>query len=381
MANIRDRITDWANGLFVGWVVYLLIALVGIVAILIFLVPSLMAFIWIERRLVGRFQVRYGPNRVGPFGILQPVADALKVLAKEALTPADADKWVFWLAPVAIFVPALLVYAVLPFGPRMSFADLNIGILYVVAISSLSAISVFMAGWSSNNKFSLLGAMRAVAQMVSYEVPMVLSILGVIMLAGSLQMSHIVQEQLDRNVWFILIQPLGFMVYFISAVAELNRTPTDIMEAESEIVAGYHTEYSGMKFSLFYLAEYTNALAVSAIISTLFFGGWGTAPILDKLPPWLWFIAKIYFFFAILVWMRGTLPRLRIDQLMGFAWKFLLPLALINLFVTGAEVLVWEEYDLAAGWIIPSMVIINFALAGILIVAWTKLFQLRRAWA
>ncbi|MDH5696050.1 MAG: NADH-quinone oxidoreductase subunit H, partial [Dehalococcoidia bacterium] len=222
-----------------------------------------MGFIYLERRGIGRFQVRLGPNRAGPFGALQPVADVIKILIKEDIIPAKGDRWVHWLAPVVAFVPLLMIFAVVPFHDGALLVDLNIGILFVVAISSVSVVGIFMAGWGSNNKFSLLGAMRTVAQVVSYEIPVVLSIVGVVLITGSLSMSEIVEAQ---NIPFILLQPLGFLIYFIGACAEINRTPFDLMEAESEIVAGYHTEYSGIKFALFYLVEYTEALAISAIV-------------------------------------------------------------------------------------------------------------------
>jgi len=277
--NAWDYITQlfgWLRGLFDGtittlpsWAVVLLDGIIGIILILSFFTTTVMIFIWLERRLVGRFQIRLGPNRAGRFGLLQPVADTIKVLIKEDIVPARGDKWVHWLAPVVVFVPALMLFAVIPIAPTYDganaiLADLNIGILYIIAIGTLGIIGIFMAGWASNNKYSLLGAMRAVAQMISYEIPMVLSIIGVLLMVGSLQMGRIVAEQ---SIPFILLQPLGFLIYFIGASAELNRCPMDLLEAESEIVAGYHTEYSGIKFSLFYLAEYGNALAVSAIIA------------------------------------------------------------------------------------------------------------------
>jgi NADH-quinone oxidoreductase subunit H len=318
-----------------GRAVYVIMALIGIIAILAFAMTANLAMVYGERRLVGRIQVRLGPNRVGPFGLFQPLADAIKLLVKEDIIPRRADRLMHRLAPVVIFVPALLAYAVIPFSPGAILTDLNIGILYMLAVSSLSGMGVFMAGWGSNNKFSLLGAMRTIAQMVSYEIPMVLSILGVVMIVGSLSMVSIVEAQ---SFPFLLVQPLGFIVYLIAATAELNRTPFDILEAESEIVAGYHTEYSGMKFGLFYVAEYINLIAVSAIVTTLFLGGW-KGPFL---PPYIWFVIKIFLLFFLFMWLRGTLPRLRIDQLMGFAWKFLLPLALLNIFLTGLGVLVWQ---------------------------------------
>jgi NADH-quinone oxidoreductase subunit H len=341
-------------------------ALIGIIFILLFALTIILIFIWLERRLVGRFQVRLGPNRAGPFGLLQPIADAIKVLIKEDIVPERGDRWVHWLAPVVVFVPTLMFFAVLPIQPGAVFADLNIGILYIIAVGSLGVIGIFMAGWASNNKYSLVGAMRAVAQLISYEIPMVLSIVGVLLVAGTLQMSGIVEGQ---TVPFILLLPLSFLIYFIGAAAELNRSPMDLLEAESEIVAGYHTEYSGMKFALFYLAEYGNALAVSAITAALFLGGW-KQPFTQSfyiLPPWLWFVLKVFAVFFILMWMRSTLPRLRVDQLMGFAWKFLLPLSLINLFLVGIEVAFWP----ASFW---YLVPINIVIAGALILLWSKSF-------
>jgi NADH-quinone oxidoreductase subunit H len=367
------QIFPWLRGEFASalptW--WWLNALIGIILIISFITTMVMIFIWLERRLIGRFQIRLGPNRAGRFGLLQPVADAIKVLIKEDIVPARGDKWVHWLAPVVVFVPALMLFAVIPIAPtydgaNAALADLNIGILYIIAIGTLGIIGIFMAGWASNNKYSLVGAMRAVAQMISYEIPMVLSIIGVLLIVGSLQMGRIVAEQ---SIPFILLQPLGFLIYFIGASAELNRCPMDLLEAESEIVAGYHTEYSGIKFSLFYLAEYGNALAVSAIIATLFLAGWKQpfSQELFILPPWLWFVIKLFTVFFVIMWIRSTLPRLRVDQLMGFAWKFLLPLALINIFITGIEVLFWPT----SFWV---LVPINIAIAGGLIFLWSRLF-------
>ena len=257
------------------------------------------------------------------------MADVLKLFAKEDIVPAKADPIVFKLATIVMVISALLVYAVIPFGPGMIISDLNIGIIYVAAVSGLSAVGMLMAGWGSNNKYALLGAMRAAAQVISYEIPLVFSIIGVAMITGSLSTVSIVNGQ---SAWFgwrwnILLQPIGFVVYFISATAELNRTPFDLMEAESEIVAGYHIEYSGMRWALFFLAEYLNSFAVAALGVTLFFGGW-LGPIL---PPYVWFVVKTYLLFFVFYWMRGTLPRVRIDQLMGLAWRYLLPAALAEL--------------------------------------------------
>jgi len=322
-----------------------------------------MGAIYIERRGMGRMQSRLGPNRTGPFGLLQPVADAVKVLLKENIVPDKADKLIHWLAPVIAFAPVMLIFAVMPFQEGAMLADLNIGILYVVAISSISTVGVFMAGWGSSNKYSLLGAMRNVAAVVSYEMPLVLAVVGVVLAAGSLSMNDIVVAQ---DIPFILLQPLGFLIFFTAGCAEINRSPFDLMEADSEIVAGFHTEYSGMKFAMFYLVEYAEAIAISAIITTIFLGGW-RGPIL---PDWLWFVVKVVLVFFFMVWTRTTLPRIRIDQLMALAWKFLFPLALLNLFITAIQVLVWPTQ---LPWV---MVLINIVVMVVLIVIWSKFFKL-----
>ena len=355
--NLMSAIApDWPGGFWWHWLFFT-------VLIIPFVLIMVMGVIYIERRSMGRMQSRLGPNRTGPFGLLQPVADALKVLMKENIVPDKADKIVHWLAPVVAFAPALMIFAVVPFQNGALLADLNIGILYVLAISSVSTVGVFMAGWGSSNKYSLLGAMRNVAAVVSYEIPLVLAVLGVVLVAGSLSLNQIV---LAQNVPFILLQPLGFLLFFIAGCAEINRSPFDLMEADSEIVAGFHTEYSGMKFAMFYLVEYAEAVAISAIITTLFLGGW-RGPIL---PPWLWFVIKIMVVFFLMVWTRTTLPRVRIDQLMALAWKFLLPLAFINLIITAIQILAWPT---AMPWII---VIVNFAIMAVLILIWSKFFKL-----
>jgi len=347
---------DWPGGFWWHWLVFT-------VLIIAFVLLLVMGFIWFERRALARLQARLGPNRTGPFGLLQPVADAIKVLLKEDIIPDKADKIVHWMAPLVAFAPALMIFAVVPFQDGALLADLNIGILYVVAISSVSTLGIFMAGWGSNNKYTLLGAMRNVAAVVSYEIPVVLAIAGVVLIAGSLSLNQIVIAQ---DIPFILLQPLGFLLFFIGSCAEINRSPFDLLEADSEIVAGFHTEYSGMKFALFYLVEYAEAVAISAIIATLFLGGW-RGPVL---PPWLWLLIKIMAVFFVIVWIRATVPRVRIDQLMALAWKFLLPLALINLIITGIQVLAWPE---ALPWV---MIPVNIAIMVILVLLWSKLFKL-----
>ena len=345
---------DWPGGFWWHWLFFT-------VVIIAFVLTMVMAAIYIERRGMGRMQSRLGPNRTGPFGLLQPVADAIKVLLKENIVPVKADKLVHWLAPVVAFAPAMMLFAVIPFQDGALLADLNIGILYIVAISSVSTVGIFMAGWSSSNKYSLLGAMRNVAAIVSYEIPLVLAIVGVVLIAGSLSLNQIVIAQ---DIPFVLLQPLGFLLFFAAGCAEINRSPFDLMEADSEIVAGFHTEYSGMKFAMFYLVEYAEAIAISAIITTLFLSGW-RGPLL---PPWLWFVIKIVAVFFTMVWTRTTLPRIRIDQLMAFAWKFLLPLAVINLVITAIQVLAWPD---ALPW---ALIIVNFGIMAVLILLWSKFF-------
>jgi NADH-quinone oxidoreductase subunit H len=340
---------------------------------------AMLSLIWIERRFVALIQIRKGPNRTGPQGLLQPIADALKLMQKEALTPRLGDKLVFWAAPIVIFIPTLLVFGVLPFGPKMTVANLNVAVLFIVAVGSTTPLFVFMAGYSSNNKYSLLGSMRAVAMAISYEIPMLLALLGVVLFTGHMDLNGIVQWQQDRHTWLILLQPLAALIYFFAASAELNRTPTDIAEAESEIVAGYHTEYSGMKFGLFYAAELGNALAVACIWATLFFGGWWMYGLDRWIPPWIIFLGKAYFLYSALMLTRGTLPRLRIDQLLDFAWKFLMPLALANVLVVAFEVMLWQENGLATAVVLPIFGVVNLALSVLLVVGYARAFGFARA--
>jgi NADH-quinone oxidoreductase subunit H len=282
---------------------------------------------WVERRMLGLMQDRYGPNRVGPQGILQPMADGIKLFFKEEVIPAGADRTMFILAPVFILVTALIAFAVIP-TPYI-IADLNIGILFIMAFSSLGVYGILTAGWSSNNKFSLLGGLRAVAQLISYELAIGLSLVGVVMITGSFSLVDIVEAQ--SGVPFIVYQPLGFVLFFISALAETRRIPFDLPEAESTLVAGFHTEYSSMKFALFFLAEYIHITIISAMAVLIFFGGW-RGPVL---PSVVWFLVKVFLFVLVFVWVRGTLPRIRFDQLMDFGWKVLMPLSLLNILVTG----------------------------------------------
>ena len=303
------------------------------IVVLIVLLNVSAALIWLERRLLAVWQDRYGPNRVGPFGLFQVVADMIKIFFKEDWIPPFADKPVFVIAPAVIMVAVLLSFAVIPFGPEMAVADLDIGVLFILAMSSISVYSVVLAGWASNNKYSLLGGLRAAAQMLGYEVFMGLSLMGVVVLAGSFNLSTIVERQ--RELWFFIPQFLGFVVFLIAGVAETRRLPFDLPEAENELLAGYHSEYSGMKFGMFFVGEYIGITLVSSLIVTLFFGGW-LGPVL---PPLFWFVLKTFFFVCFFILLRAAMPRPRFDQLMAWGWKVMLPLSLLNLVVTGGIVL------------------------------------------
>jgi NADH-quinone oxidoreductase subunit H len=292
--------------------------------------------IYAERKVLGWMQLRIGPNRVGPWGLLQTVADVLKLLLKEDIVPHKADRTMFLLAPIVAFVPSFTVIAALPFSEHLLLADITIGLLYVLAVSSISTLGIVLGGWASNNKYALLGGMRAAAQMISYEVPLLLSVVPVVMLAGSLRLGDIVQEQAGGFWhWYIVPQFVAFGVFLIASVAELNRTPFDLPEAESELVAGYHVEYSGFRFAFFMLAEYMYVFAMAAMTTVLFLGGWHAPhPALDVVPGVVWFVLKFVGVVFFLFWIRATLPRLRVDQLMGFAWTVLLPIALFDIVVT-----------------------------------------------
>ena len=292
--------------------------------------------IWVERRLLALWQDRYGPNRVGPFGLLQVLADALKMFFKEDWVPPFADKAVFVLAPAIAVVTVLMSYSVLPIAPGVSVANLNIGLLFFLGMSSLGVYSVVLGGWASDNKYSLLGGLRATAQMLSYEVFMGLSVMGVVLLAGSFNLQAIVEAQ--RKMWFVVPQFLGFILFVIAGVAETRRTPFDLPEAESELVAGYHSEYSGMKFGMFFVGEYLGVTLISAMISVLFFGGW-LGPVL---PPVVWLLIKTFFFICFFILLRAALPRPRFDQLMSWGWKLMLPLTLVNLLITGGLVVAFQ---------------------------------------
>lgn len=312
---------------------YSLIA-IGILLVLMTIAAGL---IWVERRMLALWQDRYGPNRVGPFGLLQVAADMIKIFFKEDWIPPFANKKIFVLAPAIIMITILMSFAIVPFAPGILVTDLNIGLLFFLAMSSLGAYSLVLGGWASNSKYSLLGAMRGSAQMISYEVFMGLSLMGVVIMAGSFNMTDIVLAQ--KKIWFFIPQFLGFVVFFIAGLAETHRLPFDLPEAESELIAGYHSEYSGMKFGMFFVGEYLGITLISALTTTLFFGGWLG---FSFLPPVVWFLLKMFAFILVFILLRASLPRPRYDQLMSYGWKILLPLSLLNLLVTGALVLYFQ---------------------------------------
>ena len=343
------------------WVQPLFSAVLSAVAILVVFASLFALTTILERKGLGRFQNRYGPNRVGPFGLLQPLADGLKSLIKEDIVPHSADSVVHMLAPIALVVAAFLGYAVLPLGRNMTAINLDAGLLYFFAAGSVVELTIFMAGWSSRNKYSLLGAMRAIAQMISYEIPLILSTITVVMAAGALSTVAIVESQAPHSGiwphWFVFTPWgfAGFVLFMIAGIAESNRSPFDLPEGESEIIAGYFVEYSGFKFALFFLGEYIGMFAICGLAITLFLGGW-TAPFsfLAWVPSYFWFFAKLVVLIAMLIWIRGTLPRLRMDQLMNFAWKFMLPMALLNLFVAA----VWHFMPPGAlRWLVGAILI------------------------
>ena len=303
--------------------------LLSIVGVLIVVFGNALILVYVERKVAGWMQLRIGPKEVGPSGLLQSIVDAIKLLGKQLLRPRYVDKPLYFLAPILIFIPCLVTMVVIPFDHNLQVRDINVGIVLILAFSALTPISIFMAGWGSANKYALLGGMRSISQEIAYEIPMVLSIIPVVMLSGTLSLKGIVEAQ---KIPFICLQPIGFLIYFISALAETNRTPFDLPEAESELVAGYHTEYSGMRFALFFLAEYTNVFIVCALATIFFLGGY-KGPLL---PGWVWFFIKTYILIFIMMWFRWTFPRVRFDQLLNFSWNFLIPLAMLNLAVTGA---------------------------------------------
>ncbi len=372
----QQQLVELDTTTVIRWVLWLLVGFFGIF-------PGIVAYmVWLERKVAARFQDRIGPNRVGPLGLLQPIADVIKLIIKEDLVPRGADRWVHLAAPVLVIVSSFLVMAVIPFAVGLAPVDLPSGLVYLIAVSSISPLAIFLAGWSSRNKYSLLGAMRAVAQLVSYEVPQVLSTIPIVLWAGSLSLVTIFERQRDFG-WFVFSPPgfLAFVILLIANTAEVNRTPFDLPEAESEIIAGYHTEYSGMRFGLFFLAEYLNVFAVSCLATALFLGGGNLIPFVD-FPAGLIsedstlslvladlilvgvFLLKVLTFIFVMFWVRATLPRIRVDRLMNFAWKYLVPLSIVNILIAG----IWYELVIRPGYLTFTNWIWGFAVTAVLVV-------------
>jgi len=336
----------------------------------IFLVSTAL-MTWGERRLLGRFQTRVGPNRWGPFGLLQPIADLISLLFKENLIPRGSDKILFIVVPILIMMPVIMVLGVIPLAPGVALADLNVGVLYILAITSVSSLGIFIAGWSSNNRFAIFGAVRGVAVLISYEVPVVISLLGIVIISGSMSLLDIVEAQ---AIPFLMVQPMGLLVFFIGSSAEMNRTPFDIAEAESEIIAGFHTEFSGIKFAIIQAAEYGAMIVTSAIIAIVFLGGW-SGPLPEYL-GWFWILIKVLVCVFVFTWVRATLPRLRIDQIMAFCWKGLLPMSLINLLAVVIETFILKgpngQLSVADLWI---MCVINTIITVCTVIVLNKLIS------
>jgi NADH-quinone oxidoreductase subunit H len=329
----------------------IVVPLLKILVVLNSVLVAVTFMVLLERKVIAWVQVRLGPMRVGPYGVLQPIADVVKLMTKEDITPVKADRVLFTAAPMIALIPAFLVFAVIPFGPEVSIfgrritlyiTDLNVGLLYIVSVASIGVYGIILGGWASNSKFPLLASLRASAQLISYEVAVTMTLVSVIMTAGTLSMVKIVEAQYNANLWFIVVQPVAFVLFFIGGLAETNRAPFDMAEAEQELTGGFHTEYSGMRFALFFLAEYANMIVVSAVATTLFLGGW-LAPFpnvawlsfLQLIPGWIWFLLKTFVFLYVFLWVRATLPRYRYDQLMRLGWKVLIPVAIANVVVTG----------------------------------------------
>ncbi|MEW9702334.1 NADH-quinone oxidoreductase subunit NuoH [Paenibacillus sp. SI8] len=327
MMNLLEESLTWTNFfIFLFWGIVMLLLVLGFVTYAIYF----------ERKVIGWMQMRIGPNRTGPLGLLQSVADVLKLLIKEDTIPRKAERELFILAPIITFIPSFTIIATIPFSEKLFNANLNVGLLFYVALTGISTIGIILGGWASNNKYALLGGMRSAAQMISYEVPLVISFIGVIMMTGSLNLHTIVDHQTGGFWhWNFIPQIIGFVIFVIAGVSELNRTPFDLPEAESELVAGYHVEYSGFRFAFFMLSEYVYVFVIASLASLIFLGGWHAPfPFLDFIPGLIWFLLKFSFIVFFLFWLRATLPRVRIDQLMGFGWKVLLPLALVNMLLT-----------------------------------------------
>ena len=373
MADPINSIANWLESLLIGWgltsgLVTFIMALVGVVVVSITVLLIDIFLVWVERKVVARFQDRLGPNRLGPFGLIQPIADVIKLLIKEDITPHGADRVVYNIPPIIALATVLMLWGVIPFAPEVLGADLNVGVLFIVAVGAISTLGIIMAGWASNNKYALLGAVRTVAQVVSYEVPMVIALIVPVLLAGSMSIRDIVDTQ---TVWFIVVAPVAALIFFISSIAELGRSPFDLAEAESEIVAGFHIEYTGMKFGMFYAGELLHALTMGALLASLFFGGWRgpgaeTFPILGV----FYLFLKAFFFYWVIMWIKYSMPRIRIDHMLNFNWKFLVPLSLVALIATA---LVDKMLAGSSQWVYTlGMLLVN------ILIVWVTLAILRK---
>src|SRR3989339_55866 len=340
--SLIERLISWLGLPYIF--AYTIEKIIFGVALLVFIAVSVLYLIWLERKVSAHMQSRMGPMHVGGWrGWAQTIADMVKLLFKEDIIPSKADKWVHRIAPIVVFVPSLMAFLVIPFEKNLIVQDLNIGILLIFAFSSIAVLAIIMGGWSSNNKYTLLGGIRSAAQMVSYEIPLVLSILSIVMVVGSLKLNDMVAAQSgDGKFWFVFTQPLAFILYLVAGTAEVNRVPFDIPEAESEIVSGYNTEYSGLKYGFYMLSEFTNMLIISMVAATVFLGGWSAPAWLSFLPGVVVLLIKTYFIVFILMWFRWTFPRLRVNRLMDFGWKILIPLAFLNIFIIGLRMVVFK---------------------------------------
>ena len=360
-------IADWLRSLLASWglaemPVTVILAILGVLTVAIVVLLLDIFLVWVERKVVARLQDRLGPNRLGPFGLIQPIADVIKLLIKEDITPKGADKFIYNLAPIMALASVLVLWAVIPFGSNIYGTDLDVGVLYIVAVGALGALGIIMAGWSSNNKYALLGAFRSVAVLISFEVPMVITLLVPVILASSMGFNQIIAAQ---EIWYIFLSPLAALIFLIAAQAELGRAPFDLSEAESEIVAGFHIEYTGMKFGLFYAGELLHALTFGALFSALFLGGW-RGPGAEAFPflGVIYFLIKSFILYFVIMWVKYSLPRVRIDHMLGFCWKFLTPLSLALVIVTAILAKVLQD---ASTWV----VVLVFTLANILIISVT----------
>lgn len=353
MADLINLIENWIKTLLLGWgasesLTGFLLQVVGSVLVVIISFSIVIALIWVERKLAGRIQDRFGPNRAGPYGIFQSIADIIKIFTKEYITPTGAEKGLYNIAPVLAMASVLAIWAVFPFAMNVIGADIHVGVLYIVAVGAFGILAILMAGWSSNNRYALLGASRSVAMLISYEIPMVVALLVPVLLSHSMKLSVIVEAQ---EPWFIFVAPLAALIFFISSMAEIGKAPFDLLEAESELVAGYHTEYSGMKFGMFYVAEFLHQFTVGALITIFFLGGW-TGPMAVRWPILgvIYFYGKSFIIYLVISWIRLSLPRIRIDEMLNLNWRYLIPVSLINLVAVAIADRVMMEFTLAR-WI------------------------------